>query len=84
VKGRDNLEKAALQNAVTNAMGKTQAIAAASNRAVDRVLRIEELSAGDVPRPMMRQMAMAAQDSTPVAAGEIEIRAQVRVAVVMK
>jgi uncharacterized protein len=84
VKGRDNLEKVALQNAVTNAMGKTQAIAAASNRAVDRVLRIEELSVGDVPRPMMRQMAMAAQDSTPVAAGEIEIRAQVRVAVVMK
>jgi len=84
VKGRDNLEKVALQNAVTNAMGKTQAIAAASNRAIDRVLRIEELSVGDVPRPMMRQMAMAAQDSTPVAAGEIEIRAQVKVAVAMK
>ena len=84
VKGRDNLEKVALQNAVTDAMGKTQAIATASNRAVDRVLRIEELSVADAPRPMMRQMAMAAQDSTPVAAGEIEIRAHVRVAVVMK
>ena len=84
VKGRDSLEKVALQNAVTDAMGKTQAIATASNRAVDRVLRIEELSVGDVPRPMMRQMAMAAQDSTPVAAGEIEIRAQVRLTVAVK
>jgi uncharacterized protein YggE len=85
VKQRDQLEAAALQTAVKNASAKAQAIAQGSNRAVDRILKIEEVSSGGGPVPMMRQMAMARADTaTPVEAGELEIRAQVRLVVTMK
>ena len=86
VKQRDQLAAAALQSAVKNAMAKAQAVAAGSNRAVDRILKIEEMSSGGEPMPMMRQYTMAARADapTPVAAGEIEIRAQVRVTVAIK
>jgi uncharacterized protein len=85
VKQREQIEAAALQSAVKNAMAKSQAIALGANRAFDRVLKIEELSGGGEPVPMMRQYAMAKADaSTPVAAGEIEIRAQVRLTVAIK
>jgi uncharacterized protein YggE len=49
-------------------------------------LKIEELSNGGERVPMMRQSAMVgrADASTPVAAGEIEIRAQVRVTIAIK
>ena len=85
VKQRDQLEAAALQTAVKNASAKAQAIAQGSNRAVDRILRIEEMSSGGGPVPMMRQMTMARADTaTPVEAGELEIRAQVRLVVAIK
>lgn len=86
VKQRDQVEAAALQAAVKHAMTKSQAVAAGAGRAIDRVLRIEELSGGGDPVPMMRQYATAqrADASTPVAAGEIEIRAQVRLTVAIK
>ena len=86
VKQRDQLAATALQSAVKNGMAKAQAVAAGSNRTVDRVLRIEEQSSGGDPVPMMRQYTMAAraEQSTPVAAGEIEIRAVVRVTVAIK
>lgn len=85
VKQRDQVGAQALQAAVKNAMSKTQAIAQGAGRAVDRVLRIEEVSGGGEPIPMMRQYAMAKADaSTPVAAGEMEIRAQVRLTVSIK
>ena len=85
VKQRDQLEAAALQTAVKNASAKAQAMALGSNRAIDRILRIEELSSGGGPVPMMRQMTMARADATtPVEAGELEIRAQVRLTVAIK
>jgi len=85
VKDRASLQQAALQNAVKDGMAKAQALAAGAGRAVDRILRIEEQFVGGGPEPMVRQMAMAKADaSTPVAAGEIEIRAQVRVSVAIK
>jgi uncharacterized protein YggE len=85
VKQRDQLEATALQTAVKNASAKAQAIAAGSNRAVDRILKIEEISSGGPPMPMMRQMSMArAEAATPVEAGELEIRAQVRLIVAIK
>jgi uncharacterized protein YggE len=86
VKQRDQLEAAALQSAVKNAMSKAQAIASGSGRATDRIMRIEEVSTGG-PIPMMRQYAMearAADASTPVAPGELEIRAQVRLTMSLK
>jgi uncharacterized protein YggE len=85
VKQRDQIEATALQAAVKNATTKAQAVAAGASRSVDRILKIEELSDGGQPVPMMRQYAMAKADaSTPVAAGEIEIRAQVRLTVAIK
>jgi len=85
VKDRDNLEKAALQNAVQNAMGKARAVAAGSGRVIDRIIRIEEEMIGGRPEPMVRQYSMAKADAaTPVSAGEIEIRAQVRLAAAIK
>ena len=85
VKQRDQLEAAALQVAVKNASAKAQAIAQGSSRAIDRILRIEELSSGGGPVPMMRQMTMARADAaTPVEAGELEIRAQVRLILAIK
>jgi uncharacterized protein YggE len=85
VKSRNQLTAEALQSSVKSAMAKAQAIAAGANRAFDRVLKIEELSGGE-PVPMMRQYAMAARAdaATPVAPGELEIRAQVRLTVAIK
>lgn len=85
VKARAELEQAALQAAVKNAMTKAQAVATGSQRAIDLILRIEELSGG-APVPMMKQFSMAvrADTSTPVAPGELEIRAQVRLSVSIK
>lgn len=85
VKQRAQIEAQALQAAVKSAMAKSHAIAQGAGRAVDRVLKIEETGGGGEPVPMMRQYAMAKADaSTPVAAGEMEIRAQVRLTVAIK
>ncbi len=86
VKQREQVATSALQAAVKQAMAKAQALAAGAGRAVDRILKIEESSSGqDGPRPMMMERAFAKADaSTPVAAGELEIRAQVRVIVAIK
>ena len=86
VKQRDQLEALALQGAVDNASFKAKAVTAAAGRAFDRILRIEELGSIGEPRPMMmREVAMARADATtPVAAGELEIRAQVRLTAAMK
>jgi uncharacterized protein YggE len=86
VKARGDAEQVALQAAVKNAMAKAEAVATGSQRAVDRILKIEELSGG-APLPMMKQFSMAARAadaSTPVAPGELEIRAQVRLSVAIK
>ena len=86
VKQREQLELSALQAGVKQALAKAQAIATGAGRAVDRVVKVEEAFAGqDGPRPMMMERAFAKADaSTPVAAGELEIRAQVRVTVAIK
>ena len=85
VKRRAALEREALQMAVANAMGRAEALAAGAKRSIDRVLRIEESSVsrgGEMPVMAMR---MKADDAgTPVAAGELEIRAQVRLTAALK
>src|SRR5687768_4757969 len=86
VKNRDAVEQQALQRAVEDGMAKANSIATAAKRGVDRILRIEENFLGG-PQPVERavMMRMAAADApTPVAAGEIEIRAQVRLTVAIK
>src|SRR5688500_5669572 len=88
VKNREAAAEQALQRAVARGMAKAQTIAGAAKRAVERVIRIEEQFVGDGgPRPMMERAAMsrmAADAPTPVEAGEIEIRAMVRVTVAIK
>lgn len=84
VKDRSGLEQVALRAAVKNGLAKADAIARGSGRAVDRVIRIEEQFTGGGAEPMQRMYAMAKDATTPVAEGEIEIRAQVRVTVSMK
>jgi uncharacterized protein YggE len=85
VKARAELERAALQQAVKDASAKAQAIASGLGRAIDRVLRVEEQFTGNqFPEPMMRSLAMEKTAATPVAPGEIEIRAQVRLTASIK
>ena len=86
VKNRDAVEQQALQRAVEDGLAKANTVAAAAKRGVDRILRIEENFLGG-PQPVERAVMMrmsAADASTPVAAGEIEIRAQVRLTVAIK
>jgi len=89
VKQRQQIEAEALQSAVREAMAKVEAIAAAAKRTIDRVMRIEELGGDSQPQPMMRRLVETVTVSaeplgTPVAAGEIEIRAQIRLTVSIK
>ena len=88
VKNRTNVEEQALQRAVTDGLAKAQTIAGAAKRGVDRIIRIEEqFVGGGGPQPMIERAVMsrmAADAPTPVEAGEIEIRAMVRVTVAIK
>lgn len=87
LKKREEIEREALQKAVAVAVARVEAMSAGARRTIDRVLRIEEMSlGGGGPQPMMfeRGMAAKADASTPVSAGEIEIRAQVRLTAALK
>ena len=88
VKNRANVEEQALQRAVRDGLAKARTIAGAAERGVDRIIRIEEqFVGGGGPQPMMERAVMsrmAADAPTPVEAGEIEIRAMVRVTVAIK
>ncbi len=84
VKRREALEREALQLAVVNAMGRAEALASGAKRTIDRVIRIEESSVGRGEMPVMAMRMKAEDASTPVAAGELEIRAQVRLTASIK
>ena len=88
LKDRAKLEREALRLAVSDARAKADAAAAGAGRSVDRILRIEEhgvQSPIPLPRPMMREVAqMAASDTPPISAGQMELRAQVTVTAVLK
>jgi uncharacterized protein YggE len=87
VKAREAIQQEALKTAVGSAMAKANAIAAGAKRGVDRILRIEEaFTGGEGPRPMVERAVMMkmADTPTPIEAGEIEIRAQVRLTVAIR
>jgi uncharacterized protein YggE len=87
LKNRPALEREALQRAVSDGMARAESAAAGAKRAVDRVVRIEEtgMRGPMPPQPMMAMRAnMEPAPATPIAAGEIEIRAQVNVTVAIK
>jgi uncharacterized protein YggE len=83
------VQNEALRAAVESAMARAQAIAAGAKRSVGSILRIEEHNVGGIPRPPMPmtmrvQTGMAAEASTPITPGEIEIRVQVTLTVEIK
>ena len=86
VKARDDLERQALRKAVEDARARADAAAAGAGTSVAGVIRVEEQRHVDGPRPMMmaRDMAQAAAVATPIAAGEIEIRATVTLTSALK
>jgi uncharacterized protein YggE len=82
LKQRDALEREALKLATADARARAEAAAAGAGATIGRVVRIEEPSRGypvPPPMPMMREAALAqdARATTPVVAGEIEIRSTV-------
>lgn len=87
VKRREELEREALRQAVTQARAKAEAMAAGAGRVIDRIVRIED---AESPPPMPRPMAMVARSEmaveafTPVAPGEVEIRARVTITAALK
>src|SRR6185503_8580846 len=80
VKDQGKLEREAVRRAVTNARLKAEAAAAGAGRALDRLLRIQEAGSTPPPVPMPFARAVVAEaggGAPPVAAGQIEVRAQV-------
>jgi uncharacterized protein YggE len=87
LKQRDSLEREALKRATADALARAESAAAGAGRAVDRVIRIEEPTAGRPMPPspmMMREAVAAAPQQTPVVPGELEIRARVTLTAVLK
>ena len=87
VRQRESLEREALKRASADAWARAESAAAGVKRAIDRVLKIEEGGARYTPPPqpmMMMERAAAAPATTPIAEGEIEIRAQVTLTVTIK
>jgi uncharacterized protein YggE len=80
LKDRQSVQQRALAEAVTDARARADALAKAAGVSIARIMRIEDQSEQHVPPPRpMAQFRMAAADaaSTPVAAGQLEIRARI-------
>lgn len=82
LRDREAAEREALKLAVADARARAEAAAAGAGLRIAGIQTIEESGAPEMPQPvpMMRMSAAAAADApvTPVAAGEIEIHANVR------
>jgi uncharacterized protein len=80
LKDRQAVQQKALAEAVTDARARADALAKAASVTIQRIMKIEDQSEQHVPTPRpMAQFRMAAADAapTPVAAGQLEIRARV-------
>ena len=81
LKDRDAAEREVLKRAVADARARAEAAAEGAGVRIDRILRIEESRASVIPppRPLAVGMRaeMAQQVETPIAPGEIEVRATV-------
>jgi uncharacterized protein len=88
LKERDSAEREALRLAVADARARAEAAASGAGVRIVRVQTIDEQGSPDIPRPMpmMRMEAAMAADApqTPVAAGEIEIQANVRLTAIIE
>jgi uncharacterized protein YggE len=84
VRNRAALERDALRQAVADARARADAAAAGAGASVDRVVRVEEDTNIEPPRPMMRMAAqtLEARDApTPVEPSTIEVQARVTMTV---
>lgn len=88
LKDRKPLEREALKQAVEDARARADAAAAGAGTTVTGVIRIEESGVVTQPPVMyeraMKSMAAADAPNTPVAAGELEIRAAVSLTAALK
>ena len=86
LRDRDTAEREALRLAVADGRARADAAAAATGRAVDRVIKVEDEreSGGQMPRPMLAMAKGAEPATTPVEPGLIEIRARVRLTAALK
>jgi uncharacterized protein YggE len=88
LKQRVTLEREALKRATADARARADAAASGAGMTIARVIRIEEPTARPIPPPipmMMQREAVAAdRPTTPVVAGEIEIRANVTLTATLK
>lgn len=86
LKDRSGVEREALKLAVGDALARANALAAGAGKTVDRIVTIEEQRQEVVPvsRPMVLARAEAIPVETPVAPGQIEIRASVTVTAAIK
>jgi uncharacterized protein YggE len=85
VKSRDASEREALKLAVADARLRAEAAAAGAGQRIDQIWRIEESRAViQPPQPMrMREDALAVA-STPIVAGDVEVRARVTLSAVIR
>lgn len=86
LKDRAKLERDALRLAVEDARARADAAAAGAGRSVDRILRIDAQSGGaSIPMPRVALLReQAASDAPPIAAGQMEIRAQITLTSILK
>jgi uncharacterized protein YggE len=89
LKNRAELEREALKRATADARLRADAAAAGAGRTIDRVIRIEEPSSRSYPvqSAMMTRQTMAADkqmETTPIVAGENEIRSSVVITATLK
>jgi len=84
---RAGAEREALRLAVIDARARAEAAAAGAGLTVDRVLRIDDSRQSfQPPRPMIAMAREAAdmQVTTPIEAGDVEVRSQVTLTVAIK
>jgi uncharacterized protein YggE len=88
LKDRAKHEREALRLAVADAREKAEAIASATGRAIERIIRIEEgsIEGGPIPLPrmMVREAQLAAAAPPPIETGQTEIRARVSLTAAVK
>jgi uncharacterized protein YggE len=86
LKDRAKLEREALRLAVEDARARADAAAAGAGRSIDRVLRIDaQPSSSPIPVPRIAMLReQVASDAPPIAAGQMEIRAQVTLTSALK
>ena len=85
LRDRESAEREALRLAVADARARADAAASGAGRSVDRVIKVEDVrdAGGSMPRPMMA-MARAADATTPVEPGLIEVHARVTLTAAMR